>query len=312
MVPRQRRLLSFEAEDGFLINGLSVSGEFPTEKALHETPVVLLVHGVLGHFLARGTPRLLPNALVEHGISSFSINTRMAFTGQIFGGGIFDESALDIEAAVDVLVKEGFKNIFVLGWSLGANISVYYAVKGSHKNVKGLILEGCSSSLPASNKKRLDKWGSIPSYDHIYEIAKKVLKPDPMTTRNDRVFIVYKAWGPNFTPAEAEMFTYRTWWFMRSPEAENAKTNEIISRVKIPVLFIHGEFDDVVGAEEIEELLAILKKSGNKKAELKFIPNAKHDCMENPPATIEALTGWLSGFGKTGKPAKRRKAAGGE
>ncbi len=293
MVPRQRRLLTFNAADGFLINAVLVSGEFKKEKDLYNSPIVLLVHGVLGHFLARGTPRLLPNALVERGISSLSINTRLAFTGQIFGGGIFDDSVLDIEAAVDALVGEGFKKIYVLGWSLGANITVYYAVRGAHKNVKGLILEGCSSSLPLSHKRRLDKWNSIPSYEHIYDIAKKVLSHDPSETKNDRIFIVYRAWGPSFNPSDAEMFTYRTWWYMRSPEALNAKTNEIIPGVKVPVLFIHGERDDVVAAEEVQELLGILKKSGNKKAELSFIPGAKHDCMENPSFTVDTIVGWL-------------------
>ena len=71
MVSRQRRLLSFPAEDGFLINALLVSGEFNREEDLYDAPIVLLVHGVLGHFLARATPRLLTNALEEHGISSF-------------------------------------------------------------------------------------------------------------------------------------------------------------------------------------------------------------------------------------------------
>jgi pimeloyl-ACP methyl ester carboxylesterase len=296
MVSRQRRLLSFQTEDGFLINAVLVSDEFKREKDLYETPIVLLVHGVLGHFLARGTPRLLPEALVEQGYSSLSINTRMAFTGQIFGGGIFDEAVYDIDAAVDVLVEEGFKNIIVLGWSLGANISVYYAVRGAHNNVKGIILEGCSSSLPESNKKRLDKWQSIPSYDHIYEIAKKVLRPDPYVTNNDRVFIVYRAWGSSFNPSDVEMFTYRTWWFMRSPEAHNAKTRDIISGVKIPVLFIHGDNDNVVGEEEPLELVDILKKSGNENVRIEFVPDARHDCMENPRHTVGVLTDWLSGF----------------
>jgi len=296
MVSRQRRLLSFPAEDGFLINALLVSGEFNREEDLYDAPIVLLVHGVLGHFLARGTPRLLPNALEEHGISSFLINTRMAFTGQMFGGAIFDESIMDIEAAVNVLVKEGFRKIIILGWSLGANISVYYAVNNSNPNVKGLILEGCSSSLPLSNKKRLEKWKSIPSYDHIYDIAKKVLKPDPVTTQNDRVFIVYRAWGPTFDPSDVELFTYRTWWFMRSPEAYNAKTNEIIASVKIPVLFIHGEQDYIVGHEEPESLVEILNNAGNRDVQLTFIPDAKHDCMENPTATVDTLIKWLSNF----------------
>ncbi|MEW6144068.1 MAG: alpha/beta fold hydrolase [Thermodesulfobacteriota bacterium] len=294
MVPRQRKLLSFSAPDGFLINAVLVSGEFEKEKDLYNTPIVLLVHGVLGHFLARGTPRLLPNALVERGISSLSINTRLAFTGQIFGGGIFDDSVLDIDAAVGALVAEGFKKIYVLGWSLGANITVYYAVRGAHRNVKGVILEGCSSSLPLSHKRRLDKWQSIPSYEHIYELAKKVLKPDPSETKNDRIFVVYRAWGPSFDPADCEMFTYRTWWYMRSPEAQNAKTNEIISGVRVPVLFIHGEQDDVVGADEVNELLGTLRKSGNKKAELTFIPGAKHDCMENPAFTVNTVVEWIN------------------
>ena len=296
MVSRQRRLLSFPAEDGFLINALLVSGEFKREEDLYDSPIVILVHGVLGHFLARGTPRLLPNALEEHGISSFSINTRMAFTGQMFGGAIFDESIMDIEAAVNVLVKEGFRKIIILGWSLGANISVYYAVNNSNPNVKGLILEGCSSSLPLSNKKRLEKWNSITSYDHIYDIAKKVLKPDPVTTQNDRVFIIYRAWGPTFDPSDVELFTYRTWWFMRSPEAYNAKTNEIIAGVKIPILFIHGDNDYVVGAKEPESLVDILNSSGNQDVQLTFIPDAKHDCMENPTATVDTLIKWLSNF----------------
>lgn len=294
MVPRQRKLYNFNAPDGFLINAVLVSGEFRNKRDLHNAPIVLIVHGVLGHFLARGTPRLLPNALVERGISSLSINTRLAFTGQIFGGGIFDDSVLDIDAAVESLAEEGFKKIFVLGWSLGANITVYYAVRGAHKNVKGIILEGCSSSLPLSHKRRLDKWKSIPSYEHIYEIAKKVLKPDPSETKNDRIFVVYRAWGPSFDPSDCEMFSYRTWWYMRSPEAQNAKTNEIIAGVKVPVLFIHGAEDDVVAADEVNELLGILKKAGNGKAELRFIPGAKHDCMENPSFTVDTVVEWIN------------------
>jgi len=296
MVPRQRKLLSFPADDGFLINSLLVSGEFEDEQDLYDTPIVLLVHGVLGHFLARGTPRLLPNSLVEHGISSFSINTRMAFTGQIYGGGIFDESAMDIDAAVKYLSEEGFNKIIILGWSLGANLSVYYAVDRLGPNVKGLILEGCSSSLPDSCKNRLAKWNSIPSYDHIYEIAEKVLKPDPLISKNDRIFIVYRAWGPTFLPEDVELFTYRTWWFMRSPEAVNAITKEIISGVTIPVLFIHGEEDYVVGAEEPKQLVSLLNEAGNDNIQLSFIPSARHDCMENPSVTVDTLVKWISNF----------------
>lgn len=296
MVSRQRRLLTFPAEDGFSINGLLVCGEFEKARDLYDAPIVLLIHGVLGHFLARGTPRLLPNALVERGFNSLSINTRMAFTGQIFGGGILDEAVMDVDAAVKELIKEGFNKIIILGWSLGANLSIYYSVDRIHPNVKGFILEGCSYSLPESNRKRLEKWDSIPSYDHVYDVAKKVLHPDPRDPKNDRIFIVYRAWGPTFEPSDAELFTYRTWWFMRGPEAHNAKTNEIIKGVKAPVLFIHGEEDYIVGAEEPRGLISILNESGNDNVDIRFIPEARHDCMENPDFTVDILVDWLSQF----------------
>lgn len=201
---------------------------------------------------------------------------------------------MDIEAAVDRLAEEGFRNIVILGWSLGANQSVYYAVNIHHPCVKGLILEGCSYSLPISNKKRLEKWDSIPSYDHIYEIAKKVLGNDPRNSKNDRVFIVYRAWGPTFNPSDVELHTYKTWWFMRSPEATNAKTFEIISDLSIPVLFIHGENDYAVDPDEPKELKRILNESGNNDVEIKYIPDARHDCMENPGETVPVLIQWLS------------------
>jgi hypothetical protein len=50
----------------------------------------------------------------------------------------------------------------------------------------------------------------------------------------------------------------------------------------------------VVGADEVHDLLGILKKSGNKKAELTFIPGAKHDCMENPLFTVDTLVEWIN------------------
>lgn len=302
MISKQKRIVSFSSEDGFVVNSLFLSGDFKRKKDYLEAPVVLFVHGVLGNFLARGTPRILPNALVENGFSTLSINTRMAFTAQVFGDGIFDEAIQDVRAAVNYLADEGFKNIILLGWSLGANLGVYYAVNDPHPRLKGVILEGCSYSLPLSNKKRLEKWESIPSYDHIYEIAKKVLGPDPLASNNDRIFIIYRAWGPTFKPEDVELFTYKTWWSMRSPEAHNAKTNEIISGLKVPALFIHGENDYVVSLDEPTDLVRILNEAGNEDVELVFIPDARHDCMENAEATVPVLVKWLTKIARRNKP----------
>jgi len=293
MAGQQTRLITFRAKDGFRINALLLSGNYDSKNDLLNGPVIIHIHGVLGHFLARGTPRLLPPPLADHGISSLSINTRMAFMSQLMGQAIFDQTIYDIEAAVDLLKNEGFCNIFILGYSLGANLVAYYASEIYDSTVRGLILEGCSFSLPESQKKRLKKWGSIPTYEAIYDRAQKILTPDPYSSKNDQIFIIYRAWGPTFNPVDTEIFTYRTWWFMRSPDAPYAKTFKLIPKIKIPILFINGENDDIVEGREPEDLRRLLHKSGNKNVSLRYIKNAKHDCMENPDVTVKTITNWI-------------------
>ena len=291
-----KRIITFTSADGFEVNALLTLVNKKNSRSILNTPILIQVHGVLGNFLARGTPRLLPPGLLEKGINSLSINTRMAFMGQIFGYGVYEDTIEDIDAAVSYLEAQGFTRIYVLGYSLGANLVAYYCSLRNRSNItkiKGIILEGCSYSLPESQKSRLDKWSSIPSYDEIYRNARNALGPDPKNYKNDRVFVVYRAWGPSFNPVDCEMFSYKTWWFMRSPEADNAKTYKHIDKVKNPVLFINGKEDDIVSLWEPRDLKKILDRAGNKNVKLRYIPGAKHDCMENPGVTLTAVANWI-------------------
>ena len=294
MVSEQKSLLTYKTEDGFEVNSLLVTPEFDSEEDLYESPIIINLYGVLGHFLTRGTPVTLPPLLRKRNISTLSVNTRMAFMGQIMGEGIFPDTIHEMKESVNILQKEGFRNIFMLGYSLGANMAVYYASQTGSLGIKGLILEGCSYSLPYSQERRLEKNRSIPSYESIYLKAKEVLGPDPEKKKNDQVFIVYRAWGDSFNPVDGEMFTYRTWWFMRGPHAYYAKTCEIIKDVDVPVLFIHGAEDDIVDVWEPKELKNVMNQAGNHDVTLRYIEGAKHDCVENPEDSIEAIAGWIS------------------
>jgi pimeloyl-ACP methyl ester carboxylesterase len=293
MIQRQRRLISINSKDGFLIHSLLVTREYEKIEDLLKTPIVIMVHGVLGHFLARGTPRQLPLLLIEHGINSFSINTRMAHLGQILGKAIFDSTEYDIEAAADFLKNEGFENIFILGFSLGANLAAYYAAKNPEADIKGLILEGCAYSLPDSQKKRWDGWGSMPSYDEVYENARALLGPDPLNSPRDEIFLVNRAWGDTLNPFHNEIFTYKTWWFMRSPEARHAKTCTVMPRVKAPVLLLQGVNDDILEEWECRELARLASDAGNRSVEVRYIEDAKHDCMENPETASNTIAEWI-------------------
>ncbi|MEW6145083.1 MAG: alpha/beta hydrolase [Thermodesulfobacteriota bacterium] len=293
MIHRQRKLININSKDDFLIHSLLVTCEYEKPEDLFETPIVIMVHGVLGHFLARGTPRQLPPLLAERGINSFSINTRMAHLGQIFGRAIFDTTEYDIEAAVKFLKKEGYTKIFILGFSLGANLAAYYAANRPEPEVRGLILEGCAYSLPDSQKKRWDKWRSVPSYDEVYEKARELLGPDPLTSPRDEIFLVNRAWGDTFSPFHNEIYTYKTWWFMRSPEAHHAKTCTVIRSVKIPLLFLQGVNDDILEEREARDLARLAVEAGNASVEVRYIENAQHDCMENPDAASDVIAAWI-------------------
>lgn len=293
MITRHRNLLSIKSKDDFLIHSLLVTGEYDDQEDIKDMPIIIFVHGVLGHFLARGTPRQMPQMLIEYGINSFSINTRMAYLGQILGHAIFDTTVYDIDAALEYLKKNGFRNIFILGFSLGANIAAYYASARQNLYVRGMILEGCAYSLPDSQQKRWRKWNSIPSYEEVYKNASEVLGPDPLASNRDRIFLVQRAWGDTLNPFHNEIFTYRTWWFMRSPQAHNAMTYRVIPKVGVPILFLQGRNDDILAERECIDLAELTRQGGNDNVEVRYIPDAKHDCMENPELTVRTIAKWV-------------------
>ena len=37
-----------------------------------------------------------------------------------------------------------------------------------------------------------------------------------------------------------------------------------------------------------------MNQSGNEDVTLRYIPGAKHDCVENPKDSIDAITKWIS------------------
>lgn len=294
MIQIDKKHIVFEASDGFETDGLLLTRNTDSEEDLFDSPVILILHGELGHFISQVTPKLLPGYLYDRGLSSFTINTRMANIGQKTGEAIFDDAIMDVESAVEVLTTMGFQRIYILGYSLGSNLAVYYASQHENPCVWGIILESCTYSLPDSHKKRLEKWGGAPSYEEIYEKAKEILKPDPYRSLNDTLVVVSRAWGPTPKPTHFGIFTFRTWWFMKGPEATKTRAYELIPKVKIPILLLRGENDRLIENWETTELAAIANKSGNKDVTIKYIPDARHDCMENPVKTTDVIAEWIS------------------
>lgn len=295
-LPEKQSLVRLTAPDGFLVNGLLVIKEYRKKEETLGNPVLLQIHGLLGHFLARGTPRLLPHALLEQGFSSLSINTRLASTGQITGKGIFDDTREDIDVALEFLTKVGFRNIFILGYSLGAAMLVNWAAHRQPEHVRGLILEGAAFSGPDSKKKRFDRYGSSPTYQEILEKAQAVLGDDPYHSPQDEVFVIYRATGPSLEPLHSEIYTYKTWWFMVGPEAHGAMIYKHIGRIKLPILLIRGEHDPLTEPWEPVALANLAREAGNIAVRVRQIPGAKHDCMENSEVMLREIIAMFSQY----------------
>jgi alpha-beta hydrolase superfamily lysophospholipase len=283
-------LLRFRARDGFVVRAHMVT----VDGAGGDAPVLLQIHGSLGHFLARGTPRLLPHALGVRGIHSLSVNTRLASMGQMTGAGILDDTRWDLDAAVEVLAGKGFRNIFVLGYSLGAAMVVHWAAGDVHPDVRALVLEGVSHSIPDSHRRRCNAWGSTPSYDDLHVRARAVLGADPYKSPDDQTLVIFGSRGPSRAPEHSEIFTYRTWWHMIGPEASPAMAYRHIDRIRLPILMIRGEHDQLVEAWEPAALAGLAREAGNARIRVATIPGAGHDCMENADRMLQEIGDWLA------------------
>jgi pimeloyl-ACP methyl ester carboxylesterase len=292
----KQRLMRFRAEDGFLVSALLVRKEDGEGEDVTNIPVLLQIHGLLGHFLARGTPRLLPHALVERGFSAMSANTRLAYAGQITSQGIFDDTIKDIDVAVACLAREGFGNIFILGYSLGAAMVVHWAAHRKHPKVRGLVLEGPPYSFPDTVKRRYEEFGSVPRYAEVYEKAKAVLGDDPYRSANDENLVVYQARGPTREPVNDDIYTYKTWWFMAGPEAHSAMAYKHIGKIHVPILIVRGENDPLIEEWEGEALAKIAREAGNTHVRVRQIPDARHDCMENPGEFLNEIVHMMRSY----------------
>jgi len=283
-----QQLIRFRASDGFLVNALLLTNSGKGNPS-RDRPMLLQVHGSLGHFLARGTPRLLPHALAERGIDSLSINTRLAGAGQITGEGIFPDTGKEIEAAVRFLTEAGFERIFVLGYSLGASMVVHWAAEPTHSAVRGLVLEGCPYSIPVSKRERWRKYGASPSYEEVCARAKELLGDDPYNSPNDEIFVAYQSIGPTHGPGDDEIFTYKTWWFLCGPEAFGTMAYRHIAKINLPMVLMRGDADPLVEEWVPEALASIVREAGNEKVSVVRIAGARHDCMENPRAMLDEI-----------------------
>ena len=119
------------------------------------------------------------------------------------------------------------------------------------------------------------------------------MKPSPgEAPKPDEPFMVKRAHGPTNRPEHTEVYTYKTWWDLASPEAEGTRVHEHIERIKVPLLLVHGLDDCIVENTETEDLGRIARESGNPDVAEVYL-QADHTFEGKHGELAEIILSWL-------------------
>ena len=253
---------------------------------------VLVIHGSVGNYLT-GVPRRISFGLANAGYTVLSANTRMANYGVIFGGGLMHRTPLDIEAALAVLRRRGFSRIVVLGFSMGSTMVVHHFVTRQPADVVGVCTVAHPASLPDALRLRWRHFGAAPGYEEVTERVRTALAPNFESPDRDRIFQVRRARGFGERPLHSEVWTYRTWWFARGPEADHAISRLQVGDVSVPLAIIQAGEDELVHEHEGAQLEQLARQGGCPSVLHEIIPGADHVFAGQDEPLIEAVVGWL-------------------
>jgi dienelactone hydrolase len=281
-------LVELPTADGHRWDGLLLR---PAAGGSRRRVAAIVIHGSVGNYLA-GVPRRVALGLAHAGHTVLSANTRMANFGTFFGGGLLHQAPLDIDAALADLRRRGHRRIALVGFSMGATMVTHYQALRAPTDVVGLLTLAHGRSLPNSLRRRWTRFGARPGYEAVERRARLVVEADP-DGEDDAVFIVRRASGPTDDPVHAEIWTYRTWWSCRGPEAPHAVSAERIREVRVPVGLIQAEHDELVAPEEGPELAGIAREAGVPRVDLVVVPGADHVFTGREDALVAACADWL-------------------
>ena len=260
-------------------------------------PVIVRLHGIMGNLLD-DTEHFLPAALASEGYSSLTMNTLLANLGLFYGFGIFDDVMPQIDAACDFLRNLGFKKIVIAGHGLGGCMAIRYGALRSdpvkYPDIAGVIAIATPYSMPETVRRRWDMFGSEPSYEEVYERAKRVCRPGPgEEPGEDRTILIRKAHGGTNLPEHTEAYTLKTWWALAGPEEEGAKPFKHIGRIRRPVLIVRAANDEIIGRGESGDLGLVARKAGNEDVEV-FRLDCGHDFGGKHDELGKLIVRWLN------------------
>lgn len=161
----------------------------------------------------------------------------------------FEHSRLDIEATIRFLRKHGYKKIFLLGHSTGANKSAYFYWKSKGRGVSGVGLLGPLSDIPGMKEE------SGRNYQTLLKTAEKMIKRGggkellPLKLTKGRFWSAERFWSIAREGSKEDTFPYY------NPKRKFYWTKKIHT----PFLVLIGEKDQYADPS-VTEILDAFKK----------------------------------------------------
>lgn len=293
-MPVVRHIVTLTAEDGRAHDALFEIDERAArrqERITGRRTAIAHLHGIMGNFLV-GTLRFLPAPLARAGFPILVLETRMGNVGQLFGQAILEDAVQDVAAGVQWLREQGYDHVIVSGYSSGATVATRYAAACPPPGMRGLLCLGNPWGLPQSLERRSRQFGATPDYATLTEEVGRALRQDD-SPASDRLFVIERSRGPTAAPEHSEVYTYRTWWHSRGPEATSAMAHRQIGAITAPILLVQGTDDEMVIAEEAVALADVARRAGNRDVTLIRIDGGTHSFKGHEMATLDAVVGWV-------------------
>lgn len=263
---------------------------------------LILVHGMSGNFIENAYANVIGQTLSSRGISviyghnrghshindiaTSKFNAKDGYETKRIGAVYerFTESEFDIQAWVDEARKLGYKKIILAGHSLGGPKVVNYLSKHTHEDIAGLILLS-----PA------DMVGLLIDTDYytklLAEARKNVKEGNPRKILNDpKVWDFYNLSSQTFLDLFEEGGPAD-----KLPIKKNPDVLPELASIKIPILAIIGQYDDVIirGAKEDMELLKS-KATNAKLFDYFVLPGAEHNYQQKETELAKVLEEWIA------------------
>ena len=194
------------------------------------------------------------------------------------GEEVFEESVLDIDAGVKFLLKQGYKEIIIVGHSTGANKLCYWAATQKNPHVVGVVLSGpISDRLSPTSKKY---WYLLPYLRFLtwVGLGNKLIS------------------GVSFFPA-----TPKRLLSLLSPTStedvfdygDNYPKLELFSKIVYPLMVIIGGNDDVADRPVRDIKKVFDAKHTVKKYHSVIIPGGTHTYTSVERAAVKAIIDWI-------------------